>query len=153
MAFVFGLQTFWLIDFTKIYQLKGMKPKIKGCTNFYECCDLRKKVYLTYLYADHKHPLLLFCFSFLCVKMKWSLSVVMIRLPRQILFTCSSLNKLVILNFSLLCSQCFFYSAGRQISISDKKCKYNSYNLESHSLGKKHFQNLNQLEDEIFYKR
>ena len=33
-------------DFVKIYQLKGMEPKNKGQTNFYECCDLTKKVYL-----------------------------------------------------------------------------------------------------------
>ena len=49
MAFVFGLQTIWLIDFTKIFQLKGLKPKNKGHTNFYECCDLTEKVYLSYI--------------------------------------------------------------------------------------------------------
>ena len=48
VAFVFGLQTFKLKDFSKIYQLKGLKPKNKGHTNFYECCDLTKKVYLMY---------------------------------------------------------------------------------------------------------
>ena len=33
-----------LIDFTKIiFQLKGLKPKNKGHTNFNECCDLTKK--------------------------------------------------------------------------------------------------------------
>ena len=47
MAFVFGLQTLSLIEFTKIYRLKGLKPKNKGRTNFYECCDLTKKVYLS----------------------------------------------------------------------------------------------------------
>ena len=26
--------------------IKGLKPKNKGHTNFYECCDLTKKVYL-----------------------------------------------------------------------------------------------------------
>ena len=30
----------------KIYHLKGLKPKNKGGTNLYECCDLTKKVYL-----------------------------------------------------------------------------------------------------------
>ena len=35
-------------DFSKIYLLKGLKPKNKGHTNFYECCDLTKKVYLVY---------------------------------------------------------------------------------------------------------
>ena len=35
-----------MIDFTKIFQLKSLKPKNKGPTNFYECCDLTKKVYL-----------------------------------------------------------------------------------------------------------
>ena len=33
---------FWL-HFTKIYQLKGLEPKNKDCTYFYECCDLTKK--------------------------------------------------------------------------------------------------------------
>ena len=35
-----------MIDFTKIFQLKGLKPKNKGQTNFYECCDLTEKVFL-----------------------------------------------------------------------------------------------------------
>ena len=39
----FGLQNLKLIDFTKIFQFKGLKPK-KGHSNFYECCDLTKKV-------------------------------------------------------------------------------------------------------------
>ena len=43
MAFVFGLQTLSLINFTKIFQLKGLKPKNKGHTNLYECCGLTKK--------------------------------------------------------------------------------------------------------------
>ena len=43
VAFVFGLQTLHLIDFSKIFPLKGLKPKNKGHTNFYECCDLMKK--------------------------------------------------------------------------------------------------------------
>ena len=46
VAFVFRLQTFKLIDLIKIFQLKGLKPKSKGHMNFYECCDLTKKVYL-----------------------------------------------------------------------------------------------------------
>ena len=50
VAFVFGLQTLWLIDFTKIFQLKGLKHKNKGRTNFYECCDLTKKVYLLIIF-------------------------------------------------------------------------------------------------------
>ena len=29
--------------------LKGLKPKNKGHTNFYECCDLRRNIYLVYL--------------------------------------------------------------------------------------------------------
>ena len=31
------------IDFTKLFQLKGLKPKNKGQASFYECCDLTKK--------------------------------------------------------------------------------------------------------------
>ena len=38
-----------LID--RLYQLKGLKPKNKGDTNFYECCDLTKKVYLKYMHG------------------------------------------------------------------------------------------------------
>ena len=34
------------MELTNILQLKGPKPKNKGQTNFYECCDLTKKVYL-----------------------------------------------------------------------------------------------------------
>ena len=33
-------------DFSQIYQLKGLKSKKEGYTNFYECRDLTKKVYL-----------------------------------------------------------------------------------------------------------
>ena len=47
VAFVFGLPTLQLIRFTKFFQSKGLKPKNKGHRNFYECCDLTKKVYLT----------------------------------------------------------------------------------------------------------
>ena len=32
--------------FSRIFQLKGLKSKDKGQANFYECCDLTKKVYL-----------------------------------------------------------------------------------------------------------
>ena len=43
VAFVNELPTLKLIDFTKIYQLKGLAPQNKGHLNFYECCDLTKK--------------------------------------------------------------------------------------------------------------
>ena len=43
------------IEVTKIYQLKGLKPKNKDHTNFYECCDLTKKIYLDdLLYKSQK---------------------------------------------------------------------------------------------------
>ena len=53
MTFVYGLhlQTLHLKSFSKIYQLKGLKPKYKSHMNFYECCDLTKKVYLTIAYT------------------------------------------------------------------------------------------------------
>ena len=35
MSFVFGPQTLKLIDFSKIYQLKGLQPKNKGHTNLF----------------------------------------------------------------------------------------------------------------------
>ena len=53
MVFVFGLQTFSLIDFTKNFQSKGLKPKNKGHANFYECCDLTKKVQLNTCNVEH----------------------------------------------------------------------------------------------------
>ena len=43
---IYDFQTFESIEFTKIFQLKGLKPKNKGHINFYECCDLTEKVYL-----------------------------------------------------------------------------------------------------------
>ena len=46
LAFVYGLQTLEMNEFSKIYQLKGLKPKNKGHTNFFECCDLTKKYIL-----------------------------------------------------------------------------------------------------------
>ena len=51
VAFVFWLQTLQMNDFSKIYQLKDLKLKNKGQTNFYECCDLTKKVYLVVLFS------------------------------------------------------------------------------------------------------
>ena len=61
MAFVFGIQIHILIDFTKIYQLKGLKPKNKRPMNFYECCDLMKKYMcipkLSSLKKNYTHPL------------------------------------------------------------------------------------------------
>ena len=53
VAFGFGLQTLSSIDFTKTFQLKGLKPKNKGHMNFYECCDLTKKVYLIQVYTKY----------------------------------------------------------------------------------------------------
>ena len=68
-AFIFGLQTLQLIDLSKIYQLKGLEPKNKGHTNFYECFDLTKKVYLMlhtttyilYLFSKTRATAFLFC--------------------------------------------------------------------------------------------
>ena len=48
-AFVFGLQTYYLIYFSKIYpmpiayQLKDLESKKNGPTNYYECSDLTQK--------------------------------------------------------------------------------------------------------------
>ena len=33
-----------MIDLSNVYRLKGLKPRNIGYTNFYECCDLTKKV-------------------------------------------------------------------------------------------------------------
>ena len=40
-------------DISKIHQLKGLKPKNNDHMNFYECCDLTKKVYLIYIYKSN----------------------------------------------------------------------------------------------------
>ena len=42
LAFVFGLQTYYLIDFSKIHWLKGLEPKNKGQTKSCEQFDLPK---------------------------------------------------------------------------------------------------------------
>ena len=47
-----------MIYFSKIFQLKGLKPKNKDHTNFYECCDLTEKVYLVALVPFLKPPVL-----------------------------------------------------------------------------------------------
>ena len=39
---ILGCSHFTLIDFTQIYQLKGLKLKTKGLTKLYEFCDLTK---------------------------------------------------------------------------------------------------------------
>ena len=64
MALVFGLQTLCLIDISKIYHLKGPKPKNEDHTNFYECCDLTKKVYLMYIHIMWKSFNILADFNF-----------------------------------------------------------------------------------------
>ena len=43
VAFVFERQTLQSLDFTKIYQLKGLTSKKKGHINFYEYCDWMEK--------------------------------------------------------------------------------------------------------------
>ena len=55
MAFVFGLQTLWLKDFSKIYRLNGLKLKYNSHTNFYECCDMTKKVYLIFIHLKNNN--------------------------------------------------------------------------------------------------
>ena len=49
MAYVFGLQTIQLIDITKIFQLKGTKPKNNDQMNFMNVVIWRKK----YIYYTH----------------------------------------------------------------------------------------------------
>ena len=46
LAFVLGLQTYHLIDFSKIYQLKGLEPKNKGLTKSHDilCVDFLQKI-------------------------------------------------------------------------------------------------------------
>ena len=69
----FGLQTLELIDFSIILWLKGLKSKNKGHRNFYECCDLTKKVYLTYLCTSRwpTRPMAISLFT-PCLHYKWS---------------------------------------------------------------------------------
>ena len=46
MALFLGFRSFHWKFFSKLYWLKGLKPKNKGHRNVYECSDLTKKVYL-----------------------------------------------------------------------------------------------------------
>ena len=45
----------------------GLKPKSKGHANFYECCDLTKKVYLM-LYTIRYNIYYLVLYTNMCVK-------------------------------------------------------------------------------------
>ena len=53
LAFVSGLQTYYMIDFIKIYRLKGLEPKNKGETKSFERFDLTKK----YIYTFQPNPI------------------------------------------------------------------------------------------------
>ena len=44
MAFVFGLQTLQITDFTKNYWLKGLAPKKKDQTNFRDIVIWRESI-------------------------------------------------------------------------------------------------------------
>ena len=48
MAFVFGASDPFIDRFYQNFSIKGSKAQKKGHANFYECCDLRKKVYLEF---------------------------------------------------------------------------------------------------------
>ena len=61
--FLSGFRPFnWKI-FYRIYQLMGLKPKNKGHANFYECCDLTKKVYLMFVYGRFEGWIMVFIHS------------------------------------------------------------------------------------------
>ena len=51
MPFVYGLQTLSSKDFTKTFQLKGLKSKDKSLMNFCEFSDLTKKIYVVFIYV------------------------------------------------------------------------------------------------------
>ena len=72
MAF-FGLQTFKLKDFSKIYQFKVLKPK-KGHSNFYKCCDL-KKVYLSYTILIKMKNIATNVYDYYFKNLKWAFSI------------------------------------------------------------------------------
>ena len=52
---------------SKIYQSKGLKPKNKGRTNFYECCDLTEKVCLTHTQNQIIYEKIVILYVFLIV--------------------------------------------------------------------------------------
>ena len=92
VTFVFRLQTLWMIDFSKIYGLKHLKPINKGNTNFYECCDLTKKVYLIYIYIY-------------CACMKYYSVLLVIHCETSQFFSHPSLLPLFKANWSRTCSR------------------------------------------------
>ena len=51
------------MDFANMFQLNGLKLQKKGLTNFYECCDLTKKVYLVLFVQNRLHAQHFFVFS------------------------------------------------------------------------------------------
>ena len=52
-AFVFGLHILSLIDFSKIFTLKGLELKNNSHTNLYEHCNL-SKMYIYFLSIEAK---------------------------------------------------------------------------------------------------
>ena len=52
LAFVFGLQTLWLLNFTKIYRIKGLKPRNKTKQNHMNNL-IWQKICLVYLDGSH----------------------------------------------------------------------------------------------------
>ena len=62
LAFVFGLQTYYLIDFSKIYQLNGLEPKNKRNLKVW----LDEKIRLEYM-----HTILHRMYYFLSKEMVW----------------------------------------------------------------------------------
>ena len=52
LAFAFRLQTLWLIDFTKIFQLKGLKLQTQRPHELLWMLRFDKKVYLMYFFAS-----------------------------------------------------------------------------------------------------
>ena len=55
VAFIFGLQTLWLIDFTRIYQLKGLESKKQKQHELLWMLWIAKKHNLAFVYIGRQH--------------------------------------------------------------------------------------------------
>ena len=55
VAFVFGLQILWLIDFTRIYQLKGLESKKQKQHELLWMLWIAKKHNLAFVYIGRQH--------------------------------------------------------------------------------------------------
>ena len=91
--------------------LKGLKPKNKGHTNFYECCDFTKKVYLMYTTEPLEVFLVSIIMCYLSCPPFFTLKYSQFFSPRKYskkIFHCPMIFAKNILGMCVLCTQYWY---------------------------------------------